>query len=176
MDFGQSECDNAFMNRLMKTLAVLLWTCTLLVLALIMYLSFQDGDAAKMLDNKYIIRFACHYYGRDDFNIFEMADIIYRFRQYGRILIFALLAFLGTATTHVTFYKCPWLVRSILAVMGLMAVAIFTEKYKMYLPTRHFSQKEMLYSIYGVSAGFMIITIMTFVYSVVKKIVSLLIA
>ncbi len=162
------------MNRLMKSLAVILWTSTIAVFMLILYLSFQDGEAAKMLDNKYIIRFAAIYYGRDDFNIFEMADIIYRFRQYGRILIFAILAFLGTATTHVTFYKLPWFVRSVIAVLGLIAVAVFTERFKMYLPTRHFSETEMLYSIYGVVAGFMVITIMTFVYSIVKQILSLI--
>lgn len=162
------------MDKFMKFLTVLLWSCTFLVLFAILYLSFQDGEAAKMLDNKYIIRFASIYYGRDDFNILEMADIIYRFRQYGRILIFGLLALLGTSTMHVTFYRWPWIVRSVLAVIGLLAVAVFTEKFKMYLPTRHFSQDEMMYSIYGVTAGFIIITVITFIFSIIRQIVSII--
>lgn len=162
------------MNRFMRFLTVLLWTSTILVLGAICYLSFMDGESAKMLDKKIIIRFAAWYYDRDDFTLLEMADIIYRFRQYGRIAIFALLALLGTATIHVTFYRWPWLVRSLLAVAGLIGVAVFTERYKMHLPTRHFSQEEMMYSIYGVAMGFMFITVVTFVFSLIKSIFGLI--
>jgi len=154
----------------MKVLAVFLWLSTITLLIIIMYLSFMNGDDSKVYDNRYIMKFAAWYYKRDDFNIYETAEISYRFRQYIRILLFAVLSFLGTATTHVTFYKCPWIVRSILAVCALIAVAIFTEKFKVYLPTRHFSRKEMYYSIFGVGIGFFTITVFTFIYSVLKTV------
>lgn len=158
----------------MNTITVLLWTMFTGVLLLILYLSFQDGESAKMLDEKVIIRIAALYYDRDDFTLLEMADIIYRFRQYGRILIFGLLGLLGTTTVHVTFHRLPWIFRSVMAVAGLVAIAVFTERYKMYLPTRHFSAEEMMYSIYGVGAGFFIITVITLVFSIVKRTLELI--
>ncbi len=142
-----------------------MWLSTVFTLGLILLLSFQDGETAKNVDNILIKNFAQWYYNRDDFNILEMMNITYRFRQYGRIVIFMLLGFLGTATIHSSFYKVPWILRTFMAGIILIGVAIFTERYKIYLPTRHFSETEMYYSIFGALFGFIIVSFITFIFS-----------
>lgn len=157
------------MKKFMFVLSFILWTATIIVLCAILFLSFQDGEAAKNVDNVLIKRFAEWYYNRNDFNVFEIIDINYRFRQYGRIIIFMILGFLGTATIHSSFYKTPWLLRTFVAGILLISVAIFTEKYKIYLPTRHFSKIEMMYSIYGAFLSFVFVSFITFVFTVVGE-------
>lgn len=153
----------------MTFLGVLLWICFLGCLATIIYLSVQDGEAAKAVGKDYIRKLAENYYGRDNFTPEEMVDITYRFRQYGRIVIFAILGFLGTATFHLTFHNWWWIVRAVISAGFLILVAVFTERYKIYLPTRHYSEKEMLYSIFGVMAGFIFVSLVTLFYSLCKS-------
>lgn len=163
------------MSRFMKGLTIFLWIVTALIFLVILYLSFQNQEAAKQIDNVFIRRFAEWYYNRDDFNVFEMLDITYRFRQYGRIVLFMILGFMCTTTIHVTFYRSPWILRTLIAGLGLLVVAIFTERYKVYLPTRHFSEVEMMYSLFGAGMGFATVSAMTLVFSLVKSIGRLII-
>ena len=162
------------MNRFMRGLSAVLWIMLSFVLAVILYLSFQDGESAKDIDNIVIRSLAEWYYNRDDFNILEMMDITYRFRQFGRIVLFMGLGLLGTSAVHTSFYKIPWIFRTIIAGLCLMAIAIFTERYKIYLPTRHFSETEMMYSIYGVLTGFFIISVVSLVLSIIGRIFELI--
>ena len=154
-------------------LGVLLWISFLGCLAVIIYLSVQDGEAAKALGKDYIRKGAEYYYGRNNFTADEMVDITYRFRQYGRILIFTVLGFLGTATFHLTFHRWWWIVRAIISAGFLILVAVFTERYKIYLPTRHYSETEMIYSIMGAMAGFLLVSFITLLYSLIKKVSAL---
>lgn len=154
----------------MIVFGVFLWIGFLGCLATIIYLSLQDGESAKMLGKEYIRKLAGFYYGRDNFTAEEMVDITYKFRQYGRIVIFAILGFLGTATFHLTFHRLWWIVRAGISAVFLVLVAVFTERYKIYLPTRHYSSVEMLYSIMGAMAGFLFVSLVTLFYSLGKKI------
>ena len=75
----------------------------------------------------------------------------------------------GTATFHLTFHRLWWIVRAGISVVFLVLVAVFTERYKIYLPTRHYSSVEMLYSIMGAMAGFLFVSLVTLFYSLGKK-------
>lgn len=163
------------MSKTMRVFTILLWIAFLTCLAAVFYLSFQDGEAAKALGKDYIYLLAQKYYGVKDIPDEVMTIFTYKVRQIGRIGMFTLLALLGTSVVHATFHSWLWLVRSIIAGSFLLAVAIFTERYKLYLPTRHFSEKEMLYSIAGAMLGFGIVSIMTGVFGLVKWVTSLII-
>ncbi len=146
-------------------LAIILWILFLGCLGAVFYLSFQDGEAAKEFGSDIIKSTAKWYYGTEDIAPDIMLEFTYRFRQIGRILIFTLLGIIGTATIHATFYRLHWVFRTLISITLLILVAVFTERYKVYLPTRHFSEREMLYSIYGVLIGFGIVSIITSIYT-----------
>lgn len=152
----------------MKAWTVLLWLSFLSCLCAIFYLSFQNGEEAKELGTSIMLKTASIYYNRDKFTDGEVVDIIYRFRQYGRMVAFTVLGVLGTATIHTTFYKWLWIIRAVVSTAMLLFIAVFTEKYKMFLPTRHYSEEEMMYSIYAVLLGFAFVSVVTLVYSLIK--------
>lgn len=163
------------MSKTMRFFTILLWIAFLSCLYLVFYLSFQEGEAAKEVGKDYIYVLAQKYYGVDNIPDEVMLTFTYKIRQIGRIGIFTLLALLGTSVVHATFHNWLWIIRSIMAGSFLLGVAVFTERYKIYLPTRHFSEKEMLYSIAGAMLGFGIVSIMTGVFGLVKWLASLVI-
>lgn len=134
-------------------------------IGLICYLSFQNGEAAKELGKNFINNLAKWYYDAAKVSDQSLLEFTYRFRQIGRVVLFILLGVLGTATIHATFHKWNWILRTIISGIILVCIAVFTERFKIYLPTRHFSQTEMLYSIYGVLIGFGLVSVITSVYT-----------
>lgn len=156
------------MSKELKILAAFLWVAFIGCLVVILILSFQDGGDAKELGKGTIYSFAQHYYGVEDVPEDVLIIFTYKFRQIGRILIFCLLAILGTCTIHLTFHNWLWVVRATISGSILMFIAVFTEEYKNFLPTRHFSKEEMLYSIGGVLIGFIYISTITGVYAYTK--------
>ena len=152
---------------------IFMWVLFLLCLGAILYLSFEDGTKAKDISEKIVGKGAAYYYDRDDLSADELTAIIYKVRQYGRIIIFFVLAILGTITIHLTFHRWFWIFRAIISVAMLMGIAVFTERYKLYLPTRHYSEQEMIYSIFGVLAGFALVSFVTLVFSLTRSIVRL---
>lgn len=146
-------------------LAIVLWVLFLGCLAGILYLSFQDGESAKEIGSDIIDSAARWYYGTENIAPDILLDFTYKCRQIGRIVLFTLFGIIGTSTIHATFYKLHWVFRTLIAITLLILVAVFTERYKIYLPTRHFSEREMLYSIYGVLIGFGIVSVITSIYT-----------
>lgn len=158
----------------MKIWTAFLWVSFISCLLAILYLSFQSGEAAKELGTGMMKKTASIYYKRNNFSEDELVDIIYRFRQYGRVIAFTVLGILGTATIHTTFYKWLWIVRAVISTAMLLFIAVFTERFKIYLPTRHYSEAEMMYSIYAVLFGFAFVSIITLAYSFTKFLVRIM--
>ena len=155
-------------------LLFLLWSTFLALTAVIVFLSLQDGNEAKDM-MKTLMEYADAYVDKDTVSqIGDANRIEYLLRQFGRAGAFFLLGILGTSAVHLTFRRCNWLVRTILATGGLTAIAYLTEKVKEYLPTRHFSQKEMLISIAAVILGFLTVSFLTFLGWIIKGIQRLL--
>lgn len=145
-----------------------------MLVAAIVFLSLQDGNEAKEM-MRLLMEAMSEYVDRD--MIAKLGDaqrIEYLLRQTGRAGAFFLLGILGTTAVHLTFRRCNWIVRTILATGGLTAIAYLTEKVKEYLPTRHFSEKEMLISIAFVIMGFLAVSVVTFIVWIVRGIVHLL--
>ena len=156
------------MSKGLKVFAVFLWICFLGCLGAILYLSFQNGEEAKALGSDIILKAAQRRYNMTEVPEEVLLSFTYKVRQMGRLLIFALLGVLGTSTIHVTFHKLHWLVRALISVVMLVGIAIFTEKFKIYLPTRHFSGEEMGISIVGAMLGFVFVSVVTFVFSIIR--------
>ena len=155
----------------MKVINAILWICFLSLLGIICYLSFQNQEAAKAFDKEYCLRVAQIYYGRENFSDAELVDITYKVRQLGRIVIFFALGVLGTATIHSTFRKLNWFIRTIISLAILLVIAIFTERYKVYLPTRHFSAEEMTLSIQGAMLGFALVSVLSLIIGIIVKLI-----
>ena len=152
----------------------LLWSGFLVLTGMIVFLSLQDGVEAKEM-MKQLMNIMSGYLDRDMVMGFGDAQRLeYLLRQGGRVGAFFILGLLGTSAVHLTFRKCNWLVKTALSVGGLTAIAYFTEKVKEYLPTRHFSEKEMLISIIFVIAGFLTVSMITFFVWVIKGLAGLL--
>ena len=145
-----------------------MWIIFIGLVAVICYLSFVNGEEAKAQGADLIYKLAQKYYGVNDIPDEVMLSFTYKFRQIGRILIFIMLGIIGTLTIHLTFYNWWWIIRTAISVIMLVLIATFTEEYKNYLPTRHFSKEEMLISIMGVLLGFIFITVVTAVYGFIK--------
>lgn len=143
-------------------------------MAAIVFLSLQDGIEAKEM-MKTLMEYMSAYVDKDRVaGPGDAQQTEYLLRQTGRAGAFFLLGILGTAAVHLTFRRCNWLVRTLLATGGLTAVAYLTEKVKEYLPTRHFSEKEMYISIAAVILGFLTVSFLTFLGWLIKGILRLL--
>lgn len=151
-----------------------LWSAFLVLTASIVFLSLQDGNEAKEM-MKQLMEYFSDYVDRDVVaGLGDAQRVEYLLRQAGRAGAFFLLGILGTVAVHLTFRRCNWIVRTILVIGGLTAIAYLTEKVKVYLPTRHFSEKEMLISITFVIMGFLFVSFITFIFGIIKGIVHLL--
>lgn len=144
--------------------AVISWILFLSVLGIIIYLSLQNGEAAKETGKDFIHDLAQWYYGVDEIPDIVMISFTYKLRQIGRIGIFFGLGILGTNVVFVTFPRLLWIFRSVISAAMLLFVAVSTERIKIYLPSRHFSETEMGYSIFGALLGFVFIAVVYFVY------------
>ena len=151
-----------------------LWISFLSLMAAIIFLSIQDGNEAKEMMQKII-----SYIGRKAESDLPEAVVSgkeeteYIMRQSGRAIAFFLLGMLGTVTVHMTFQKTNWFIKTGITVICLVAVAYFTEKVKIYLPTRHFSEEEMLISIACVILGFLAVSGLTFCIWIIGKLLRL---
>ena len=167
MKFISEKNDKEMKKRFSKgyiAFAIISWILFLGVLGAIIYLSLQNGEAAKATGKSYIYSLAQWYYGVEDVPEIVMVSFTYKFRQIGRIGIFFGLGILGTNVVFVTFPKLLWILRSMISAAMLLGVAVFTERIKIYLPSRHFSEQEMMYSIFGAMLGFVFIAVVYFVY------------
>ena len=147
----------------------LLWSGFLVLAGAILFLSLQDGIEAKEMMKSFMDLISRYL---DKNMVAESGDarqIEYLLRQSGRAGAFLLLGIMGTAAVHFTFRRSNWFVKTLLSISGLLAIAYFTEKVKVYLPTRHFSEKEMLISIVFVILGFFIVSVITLFAWLIKR-------
>lgn len=143
--------------------AVLFWMVFLASVATIAYLSFQNGVSSAELGSDVIEKLATRYYEKDTVSTTELYRFTYYFRQMGRTIAFFIIGILGTATIHLSSEHLPWIVKTALSAGILLLIAWATEKLKIYLPSRHYSQDEMMISIAAAMLGFSIVSLITLV-------------
>ena len=165
-------------SRAHGALLFLLWSTFLILMGVIIYLSIQDGIAAKEQMYK-IVEYLQEYTEVDlkaklGIATGDKDQIAYLLRQSGRVAAFFLLGILGTVSVHMTFKKMNWFAKTCITSFALVAIAYCTEKIKEYLPTRHFSREEMLFSIMAVVLGFLLVSAVTLLYHLIKCTVRLI--
>ncbi len=149
---------------------ILLWMVFLASITTIGYLSFQNGTSSAELGSSVIKKLAIRYYEKDSISSIELYKFTYYFRQIGRTIAFFIIGILGTVTIHLSSEHLPWIVKSVLAAGVLLILAWITEKCKIYLPTRHYSQDEMMISIAAAMLGFSIVSLITLIHNLIHRI------
>lgn len=146
----------------------LLWITFIITVAGVAYLSFQSGAETKLFGQQLIETVADIQYPDGAATRQEMDTLIYEVRQAGRVFAFFFIGILGTVTIHVSCRKCNWIVKTSITAMVLVAIAYFTEKLKIYIPSRHYDYEEMLISILAVVVGFILVSIITLTFHALK--------
>ena len=149
-------------------LITFLWICFITIVAIVVYLSFQNGEDTKAFGKKLIRYVAEKMYAGNQIGETEMFRATYLVRQGGRIVSFFLIGILGTVTIHLSFPRWNWLLKTALTASVLLLIACLTERLKVYIPGRHYSYKEMVYSILAVGAGFVLVTVFTLLFHIMK--------
>lgn len=153
---------------------VMLWLIFIFMIGGIVYVSFQSGEESKELGKKFIRHIP--QIQQIESAQEDMDNFNYLFRQGGRILAFLMIGIVGTITIHVTFAGCNWLFKTTITLMIITAIACFTEKMKVYIPSRHYSYEEMMLSVAAAAAGFLMVSIITLLGKALKGISHLLTA
>ena len=152
-----------------------LWGIFIFLVAAVAYLSFQNGEDARILGKQMMTQVAQIQHQDQNMTQVQMDELIYQLRQSGRVLIFVLIGMVGTLTIHVTFSRSSWLLQTSLTAVILVGIAYFTEKLNIYIPSRHYSYEEMMISIASVIVGFVLVSVITLVYRAIKNILKFLI-
>lgn len=149
--------------------ALALWTIFILMIAGITFISFQNGEATKELGSRIMDKLARFRPMPEASTKEEIAAATYGMRQSGRALAFLMIGIVGTITVHVSCYRCNWLVRTGITALILASVAYFTEKLKIYIPTRHYSYEEMMISMAAAGAGFLVVSLIMLLGRILKS-------
>ena len=150
--------------------AVFLWMIFLTSITVIAYLSFQDGESSAELGSEVIEKLAVWYYKTDNISSTDLYRFTYYIRQLGRAVLFFAIGILGTTAVHISSSRIPWLLKTAVAVGTLILIAWVTEKWKIYFPTRHYSETEMMISIWAALLGFSVVSLITLIYDLVCRI------
>lgn len=153
-----------------QMLVFALWFIFLFMVAGITYLSLQSGEQTKTLGSRMIMEFAKAGHGQEEVTQTLLDSVTYIIRQSGRAIAFLLIGIVGTVTMYMTCLRCNWLIRTGLTVLMLASIAYFTEKLKIYIPSRHYSFEEMMISMAAVAVGFAVVSAIIFLGKKLKGI------
>lgn len=151
-----------------KVIVPVLWIVFAAIAAGIACLSFQNGEEAKKLGEQFILYLAQNIKQKQNVSASELSAITYDVRQGGRALAFLVLGIVGTAAVHVSCPRWNWGVKTVITAVILLAIAVFTERLKIYIPSRHYSYEEMMISVTAVLAGFLAVSLITLTVSALK--------
>lgn len=140
-----------------KALAVFLWIIFIGLVIGIAYLSFQSGEDTKALGQKLILKLVEIEYPGQRITNNKIETVTYAVRQTGRAVAFLLVGVLGTLAIYLSWPRCNGFVKGGITAGLLLAIAFFTEKLKVYIPTRHYSQNQMIISMIAVTVGSLVV-------------------
>ena len=147
---------------------VLLWLIFILLTGGIVYLSFQNGEESKVLGKQFIQKISSIQQIGEISSNEDSNDFNYLIRQSGRVIAFLMIGIVGTITIFVTFAGCHWFFKTGITLIVLIGIACFTEKMKVYIPTRHYSYEEMMLSVAAVGAGFLAVSLLSLLGKALK--------
>ncbi len=155
---------------------MLLWLIFIAMIGGIVYLSFQNGEESKELGKQFLRQLSGAGQIGEGASREELDTLNYLIRQSGRVLAFLMIGIMGTITIHVTFAGCHWFFKTGITLLILTGIACFTERMKVYIPSRHYSYEEMMLSVAAAAAGFLVVSIITLLGRILKGISHLLAA
>lgn len=149
----------------------LLWIMFIAIVTGIAIVSFQSGEETKHIGEVWIYRLAQEKNPGKRVTEEELLQVTYIVRQLAREIAFFVIGILGTITIHATCKKRNWFVKTEISAAVLATIAYFTEAIKKFIPTRHYSQEEMMLSMGAVAAGFLIVSLMSLLSMGIKRLV-----
>ncbi len=152
-----------------RLIVPVLWISFIVMVAGITYLSVQSGEDAKKLGSQFISSLAQNINDSQNVGEEEVNSLTYFIRQSGRAMAFLLLGIVGTVAVHVSCTKWNWGIKTFVTAFVLLAIAFFTEKVKIYIPSRHYSYEEMMISMVAVVIGFLAVSVITLTVSALKS-------
>lgn len=156
-----------------RRISAVLWFIFLMMIVGIAVLSFENGERSKQLGEHLIARLALARHPGVPVTEAELLWVTYVIRQMARVAAFLGIGILGTVTVHVSMKNTGWMVKTIISGGILFTVAYFTEELKKYIPSRHYSYKEMMLSITAVAAGFLFVSFISLLKQGIKRIFQL---
>lgn len=137
-------------------ICLLVWVTFGGLLLAVLYCSFQSLEDTQALSERLLTNLAARFsivQEIDQMSGEEKAQLMYLFRQSGRILIFFALGLMGFIVSRITFPRINLFIQLILSGAVMVGIAAFAEKGKDFIDDRHYSYQEMLLSIYAALAG-----------------------
>lgn len=147
---------------------LILWGIFICLVAGVTYISFQNGEESKAAGKQLLATFTGIEDSEKLYGPGQRDELMYLLRQGGRVLAFLLIGIVGTLTIHVTCAKCGWLLKTVIAAAILLPIACFTERMKLYIPSRHYSYEEMLISIASAMAGLLMVSLLLLLVRLVR--------
>lgn len=160
---------NGKMKNRRRLAGLILWGLFIVMVAGVTYISFQNGEESKAMGKEILTTFAGIKESGDAAGQKRMDDLMYLLRQSGRVLAFLSIGMVGTGAIYLTCTKWGWLPRTGVTVFLLWAIACFTEKMKIFIPSRHYSHQEMMISIAASAAGFLLASLLILLGKVFYK-------
>lgn len=137
----------------------LLWIMFLTVVIGIAIVSFQSGEESKHIGEVWIYRLAQRKNPGERVTQEELSQVTYIVRQLIREIAFFVIGILGTITIHATCKKKSWFIKTEISAAILALIAYFTEAVKKFIPSRHYSEEEMMLSMGAAAAGFLLVSL-----------------
>lgn len=157
------------MKKRRRLVGLVLWVIFILLVAGVFYISFHNGEKSKLEGKQLLATFSGITGSGSPKSQREIDNLIYILRQSGRVLVFFVIGIVGTATIYVTFERWGWVLKTVLAAVILWAIACFTERMKIYIPTRHYSFEEMILSVAAVSAGLLTVCFVMILIGIIRR-------
>lgn len=145
-----------------------LWVIFIFMVAAVMYISFQNGEESKAAGKQLLATFTGIKDSEKLYGEGQRDELMYLLRQSGRVLAFLSIGIVGTLAVHVTCVKWGWFLKTVIAAAVLLPIACFTERMKIYIPSRHYSYEEMLISIAAAMAGLLVVSLPLLLLRMVK--------
>ncbi len=145
-----------------------LWFIFIMTVAVIAFLSFENGEQSKQWSERIILRMIGKLKPEHNVTDGELLAITYMARQGARVIAFLIIGMLGTITIHASIRSAGWFIKTFISGGMVLFIAYATEALKEYIPSRHYSHKEMLISMLAVVAGFMFISLVSLLKHVIR--------
>ena len=113
-----------------------LWFIFIMTVAVIAFLSFENGEQSKLWTERIILRVIGKLKPEHNVTNAELLAITYVARQGTRVIAFLFIGMLGTITVHASMRSAGWFVKTFISGGMVLFIAYATEAFKEYIPSK----------------------------------------